>query len=599
MFNSRNKLPKKPITAVRTLSLLMLGLSLTALLVTFIAQVLVYGLPSQQEIVIAKQELIAEQAGQVVDNFIQAKFSEMEAAVKVSAIISASPDEQKNILENVLSLDRAIRQVSLFDENAQELVTVSRLSQAASRKMVASLGGNLFTQIRQTDRFTSPVYVDINTSEPLVIMAVPIKDVFGDYQGTLLSEVNLKFMWELVSDLKVGETGYAYVVDRQGNLLALRDTSRVLLHENLNQVAIVHAFMEDQNATKAVTVMKPGINNTQVIGTYLPLAEKDWAVVTELPIKEAIQSSLQIMFFTLAVIIIMVGLVSWIAARLARRLSNPIIELTKTAERIAQGELNIQATMDGPLEIAALAQSFNAMTTQLRQSLEGLTRRTRALETSQQVSRRLAEIFDERQLVAAVVNEVQSAFNYYHAHIYLFDEARQNLVMVGGTGEAGRVMLAQGHKIPKGRGLVGRAADNGQVVLISDVSQAPEWLPNPLLPDTRAEIAVPIHLGNTIYGVLDVQQNVVNGLSQEDAQLLEGIANQIAIALQNARSYVQARQEAEQEALINSISQKIQQASNIDTVLQIASRELAIGLGAKKSVVQIKNPHKMTGITSA
>lgn len=599
MFNSRNKLPKKPITAVRTLSLLMLGLSLTALLVTFIAQVLVYGLPSQQEIVIAKQELIAEQAGQVVDNFIQAKFSEMEAAVKVSAIISASPDEQKNILENVLSLDRAIRQVSLFDENAQELVTVSRLSQAASRKMVASLGGNLFTQIRQTDRFTSPVYVDINTSEPLVIMAVPIKDVFGDYQGTLLSEVNLKFMWELVSDLKVGETGYAYVVDRQGNLLALRDTSRVLLHENLNQVAIVHAFMEDQNATKAVTVMKPGINNTQVIGTYLPLAEKDWAVVTELPIKEAIQSSLQIMFFTLAVIIIMVGLVSWIAARLARRLSNPIIELTKTAERIAQGELNIQATMDGPLEIAALAQSFNAMTTQLRQSLEGLTRRTRALETSQQVSRRLAEIFDERQLVAAVVNEVQSAFNYYHAHIYLFDEARQNLVMVGGTGEAGRVMLAQGHKIPKGRGLVGRAADNGQVVLISDVSQAPEWLPNPLLPDTRAEIAVPIHLGNTIYGVLDVQQNVVNGLSQEDAQLLEGIANQIAIALQNARSYVQARQEAEQEALINSISQKIQQASNIDTVLQIASRELAIGLGAKKSVVQIKNPHKMTEITSA
>jgi hypothetical protein len=88
------------------------------------------------------------------------------------------------------------------------------------------------------------------------------------------------------------------------------------------------------------------------------------------------------------------------------------------------------------------------------------------------VSRRLSTILDQRQLVNEVVVQVISAFNYYHAHIYLFDHARQELIMVGGTGEAGQTMLASGHKIPKGKGLV-RRARNELALLVPDVSKIP------------------------------------------------------------------------------------------------------------------------------
>ena len=142
-------------------------------------------------------------------------------------------------------------------------------------------------------------------------------------------------------------------------------------------------------------------------------------------------------------------------------------------------------------------------------------------------------------------------------------------------------------RLPKGKGLVGRAATTNAVVLVPDVTQAPGWLPNPLLPETRAEVAVPIAIGERVVGVLDVQQNVAGGLSQQDAEMLQSVASQVAIALQNARLYVQAQQRADFETLVNTIGQKIQSATSLDSALRVTTRELGDVLGAKRATVQL------------
>jgi len=163
--------------------------------------------------------------------------------------------------------------------------------------------------------------------------------------------------------------------------------------------------------------------------------------------------------------------------------------------------------------------------------------RTKALAASAEISRRLSTILQQDQLVREVVEQVKDTFDYYHVHIYFFDDQKQNLVMAGGTGDAGRTMLAQGHKITRGRGLVGQAAETNAPVVVQETRKSPNWLPNPLLPETAAEIAIPISIGDKILGVLDVQHNIPNSLGQVDIDSLQSIANQVAIAAQNISQY--------------------------------------------------------------
>jgi len=177
-----------------------------------------------------------------------------------------------------------------------------------------------------------------------------------------------------------------------------------------------------------------------------------------------------------------------------------------------------------------------------RQIQESLARRGVQVQTSTEVAQEIAAAPALDELFHRVVTLVKERFGYYHAQIFRYEPALNAMLLVAGYGKAGEKMLAASHRLEMGRGVVGTAAATGQAVLASDVTQDKDWQPNPNLPDTKSELAMPIKLRDQVLGVLDVQSDQAGALTAEDQLLLEGLCGQIAVAMEDTR----LRQETEE-----------------------------------------------------
>lgn len=338
----------------------------------------------------------------------------------------------------------------------------------------------------------------------------------------------------------------------------------------------------------AVTFSFGGIRNTSTVGFAL-------LIIMAILLLRRRQAAYLFTFLTIAVLVLaylaeIQGIIEPQPQRLVSAVDfiiyASVFALTGSLLHFAVRNLN---------EALERARAGEEAAAQANQQLQGLNvdlenrvaARTQALVTSAEIGRTVSTILDKEQLITTVVREIRDAFNYYQVHLYLLNKAGDNLELAAGAGYAGLELVQRRHRVSIDKGLVGRAARTNQPVLAPDVSQIEDWLANPLLPDTQAEIAVPVAAGNKVLGVLDIQQNRHNGLGQNDADLLFSISGQVAVALENARLLAEARAQAEQEALINQISQQIQNTATMEQAIQVAVREVGRVVNAPQTRVRL------------
>jgi PAS domain S-box-containing protein len=181
--------------------------------------------------------------------------------------------------------------------------------------------------------------------------------------------------------------------------------------------------------------------------------------------------------------------------------------------------------------------------TERKQNEEAILRQNQYLATSAEIGRLVTSTLDLGTLFSRTVNLVRDRFGFYHASIFIIDETGFNASVKAATGDAGEEMLKRGHALQVGsRSIVGTVTATGSPMVVNDTTTDPIHRPNPLLPDTRSETAIPLRIGKRIIGALDIQSVRPNDFTADAINVLQTLADQVAVAIDNARSYELAQQ---------------------------------------------------------
>ena len=194
---------------IEVLALAFFGLSALVLLISSGLQ-LIANIQTQQLVILNKQQLIAQEASKTVSSFFDDKFTSLEATVELIDLSTVSAEQKKTILNSVLGFQPAFRQIILLSATGTEAAQASRVSYEVSNQFREQVQSDLpmLTQMEKDQRYASQIYIDEVSSEPLVTLAIPVTNILGDFKGTLVAELNLKFMWNLVDQLKTYHRRY-------------------------------------------------------------------------------------------------------------------------------------------------------------------------------------------------------------------------------------------------------------------------------------------------------------------------------------------------------------------------------------------------------
>ena len=287
--------------------------------------------------------------------------------------------QTRHIIENGLTKDieielikllkvvPAITAVAALDSSGQELFSISRVE---TRSLAFHGDEEYFIRARGGVAYFSPVYF-VRESEPHAQIATPIERFAGEIVGVLVAEVNLKYIWDVVSDIRVGRTGYAYVISADGDLIAHPDISLVLARQNLSNLTQV------QTALAGEPGPFPALENfadEKVFVAYATIPDLKWVVLVERPTAEAYETLYGSLFRSGIFLLVGFGMAILASLLIGFRVVRPLQTLRDGVARISGGELDHYIDIKTGDELEMLASEFNDMTAKLRESNASIER---------------------------------------------------------------------------------------------------------------------------------------------------------------------------------------------------------------------------------
>lgn len=532
------------------------------------------------------QDLQAEVARRVageVEQFLAERTRSLELVAQVGGLLGLPAERQAAALSDLLAYDRVFTELALLNPDGQETVRLAQRAVISPADLANRASEDVFrVPATQHTAYYGPVRIEAATGEPLMEMSLPLVDLRSGEVGLVLAAtVRLKPVWDLIADLPVARGQDVYVVDAHSRVVAHRNPSIVLRG---TRFAVPDGFGETT-----------GLSGSNVVLAYerVQLGEQAFTVVAELPTSEAYRPAYDVLTAIAIVLAATVLGTAVIGLLVVARVTRPLAALAGAARALGAGNLAARAPESGGVEIGTVARALNDMAGQLGALVGALEDRVEArthdLRVAARVAQQAAAILDPDELLPQIVELTKESFDLYHAHVYLLNEEGDTLLLAAGAGEPGRAMLARGHSIPlRARSLVARAAREIQPVIVADTAQDPNFLPNPLLPETRSEAAFPLVAGTRVLGVLDVQADVEDRFGPDLLDVFMTLASQIAVALENARLFRDVERATRHEQTLNVIAEQIQRATSLDELIHTTARELGKALRVPHTAIELR-----------
>ncbi len=353
------------------------------------------------------QETQSQLAAKKIENYLENLQEKLNYLARVKGLTDLHNSVQQDLLIALTRNNKAYELVAIINNKGEVSSQISPYQKITlSNQKTAPFFIKTF---QEQENYIGLVEIDPKLQIQMVTMAVPIRNINDQVNGVLLAKINLKFLDFIVSQTEVGKTGYTYVIDNRLFLIASS------LKEGQNdEIKYLGDLDFIKHFTKELLSPEPqfldhyfGLKNTEVLGVIAPIPTVNWKVIVELPTKEvysSLKEMLILMTISLIIITIIIGIISFIYAK---KIVSPLQILTKKVSKIREGNFDISINLNSENELGILAQAFQEMAQQLKETFTELENTNKELELM--VEKR-TEALKNALLTAENANQAKSTF---------------------------------------------------------------------------------------------------------------------------------------------------------------------------------------------